>query len=146
MNCLSCRIPYQRLHSLNAWTPFSEKALFFTDFCFVASPSQNSVPMNLVTFWKPPYQNPFREPFSEPFFIVKSAAGPLLRTLLRTLPQNLSQNLLRTLLRTLCCRLSDPHHRNHKSLAIANHNFEVASFSRRNRSEIAVLKVFSESQ
>ena len=34
--------------------------------------------------------------------------------------------------------LSDPHNRNHKSLAIGNHNFEVASFSRRNRSKIAV--------
>ena len=42
--------------------------------------------------------------------------------------------------------LSDPRNRNHKSLAIANHNFEVASFSRRNRSEIAVLEVCSESQ
>ena len=47
VNCLSCRIPYQCLHSLNACTPFSEKALFFTDFCFVASPSQkSSVPMS----------------------------------------------------------------------------------------------------
>ena len=36
LNCLSCRVPYQRLHSLNAWSPFSEKALLFTDFCFVA--------------------------------------------------------------------------------------------------------------
>ena len=45
VNCLSCRIPYQCLHSLNAWTPFSEKALFFTDFCFVSSPSPNSVPI-----------------------------------------------------------------------------------------------------
>ena len=43
LNCLSCRIPYQRLHALNAWTPINEKALLFTDFCFVASPSQNSV-------------------------------------------------------------------------------------------------------
>ena len=43
-------------------------------------------------------------------------------------------------------KLSDPSSRNHKSLAIANHDFEVASFSRRNRSEIAVLEVFSESQ
>ena len=34
--------------------------------------------------------------------------------------------------------LSDPRNRNHKSLAIGNHNFEVASFSRRNRSKIAV--------
>ena len=42
--------------------------------------------------------------------------------------------------------LSDPRNRNHKSLAIANHNFEVASFSRRNRNEIAVLQVSSESQ
>ena len=33
--------------------------------------------------------------------------------------------------------LSDPRNRNHKSLAIGNHNFEVASFSRRNRNEIA---------
>ena len=40
------------------------------------------------------------------------------------------------------CGLSDPRNRNHKSLAIANHNFEVASFSRRNRSEIAVLEFF----
>ena len=38
--CLFCRIPYQCLHSLNAWNPFSEKVLFFTDFCFVAFPSQ----------------------------------------------------------------------------------------------------------
>ena len=37
---------------------------------------------------------------------------------------------------------SDPRNRNHKSLAIANHNFEVASFCRRNRNEIAVLQVF----
>ena len=44
LNCLSCRSPYQHLHSLNAWTPFSEKALLFTDFCFVASPSQTSGP------------------------------------------------------------------------------------------------------
>ena len=36
--------------------------------------------------------------------------------------------------------LSDPRNRNHKSLAIGNHNFEVASFSRRNRSRIAVLQ------
>ena len=43
--------------------------------------------------------------------------------------------------------LSDPHHRNHKSLAIANHNFEVASrIPKWNRSKIAVLEVFSESQ
>ena len=44
------------------------------------------------------------------------------------------------------CDLSDPRNRNHKSLAIANHNFEVASFSRRNRNEIAVLQVLSESR
>ena len=36
------------------------------------------------------------------------------------------------------CDLSDPRNRNHKSLAIGNHNFKVASFSRRNRSKIAV--------
>ena len=34
--------------------------------------------------------------------------------------------------------LSDPRNRNHKSLAIGNHNFEVAGFSRRNRRKIAV--------
>ena len=34
--------------------------------------------------------------------------------------------------------LTDPCNRNHKSLAIGNHNFEVASFSRRIRSKIAV--------
>ena len=49
-NCLSCRVPYQRLHSLNAWTPFSQKVLFFTDFCFVASPSQISVPASFSYF------------------------------------------------------------------------------------------------
>ena len=43
-------------------------------------------------------------------------------------------------------KLSDPRNRNHKLLAIANRNFEVASFSHRNRNEIAVLQVFSESQ
>ena len=42
--------------------------------------------------------------------------------------------------------ISDPRNRDHKSLAIANRNFEVASFSRRNRNETAVLQVFSESQ
>ena len=44
LNGLSCRIPYQNLDSLNALHPFSEEALFFTDFRFVASPSPNSVP------------------------------------------------------------------------------------------------------
>ena len=34
--------------------------------------------------------------------------------------------------------VNDPRNRNHKSLAIGNHNFEVASFSCRNRSKIAV--------
>ena len=38
----------------------------------------------------------------------------------------------------ICHRLSDPRSRNHKSLAIGNHNVEVASFSRRNRINIAV--------
>ena len=41
LNCLSCRIPCQSLHSLKAWSWFSEKALLFTDFCFIASPSPN---------------------------------------------------------------------------------------------------------
>ena len=44
LNCLFCRIPYQSLHSLNALPSFSEKALLFTSFCFVASPSPNSTP------------------------------------------------------------------------------------------------------
>ena len=45
LNWFSCnKIPYQSLHSLNALPSFSEKALLFTDFCFVASPSPNSVP------------------------------------------------------------------------------------------------------
>ena len=34
--------------------------------------------------------------------------------------------------------LGDPCNRNHKSLAIGNHDFEIANFSRRNRSKIAV--------
>ena len=38
----------------------------------------------------------------------------------------------------MCSELSDPRNRNHKSLAITNHNFEVASFARRNRDKIAV--------
>ena len=46
LNCLSCGSPYQRLHSLNAL----KKALFFTDFCFVASPSPNSVPISTLYF------------------------------------------------------------------------------------------------
>ena len=40
--------------------------------------------------------------------------------------------------------LSDPRNRNHKSLAIGNHNFEVARFSRRNRSKnrsVAITKI-----
>ena len=45
LNCLSCRIPYQSLHALNAFPWFSERALLFSDFCFVASPSLNSVPI-----------------------------------------------------------------------------------------------------
>ena len=32
VNCLFCRIPHQRLHSPNTWTPFSAKALFFMIF------------------------------------------------------------------------------------------------------------------
>ena len=44
LNCLSSRVPYQSLHSLNALPSFSEKALLFTAFCFVASPSPNPAP------------------------------------------------------------------------------------------------------
>ena len=46
LNCLFCRVPYTSLHALNALPSFSEKALLFTDFCFVASPSQKSVPIS----------------------------------------------------------------------------------------------------
>ena len=49
LNCLYCGIPYQRLHSLSAWSAFSEKVLLFTDLCFVASPSQNFLPI----YWRP---------------------------------------------------------------------------------------------
>ena len=50
--------------------------------------------------------------------------------------------------RAFCTRALVTHAiaRNHKSLAIPNRNFEVASFSHRNRSEITLLQEFSESQ
>ena len=41
LNCLSCRNPYQTPDSLNCLPPFHWKPLFFTEKCFVASPSQN---------------------------------------------------------------------------------------------------------
>ena len=44
LNCLSCRNPYQTPHSLNCLPPFHWKPLFFTEECFVASPSQESAP------------------------------------------------------------------------------------------------------
>ena len=44
LNGRCCRIPYQCLRSLNALPAFSEKAFFFTDWCFVTSPSPNPVP------------------------------------------------------------------------------------------------------
>ena len=54
VNCLSCRFrPYQCLHSLDAWTPFSGKALFFTD-AFVASLSPNSVSKEGPEFFDTP--------------------------------------------------------------------------------------------
>ena len=46
LNCLSCRILYWNLHSLNGLPSLSEKVLFFTDF-FVTSLSPNSVPLAL---------------------------------------------------------------------------------------------------
>ena len=49
LNCLSCRIPYQSLHSLNALPSFGEKALLFTDSCFAASPSPKTAPIR--TSW-----------------------------------------------------------------------------------------------
>ena len=36
LTCLSCRISYQSPRSLNALPSFSEKVLFFIDFCFAA--------------------------------------------------------------------------------------------------------------
>ena len=42
LNCLSCRSPYQTADSLNCLPPFHWKPLFFTEKCFVASPSQKS--------------------------------------------------------------------------------------------------------
>ena len=39
LSCLSCRDPEQSLRSMNAMPSFSEKALLFTDFCFVGCPS-----------------------------------------------------------------------------------------------------------
>ena len=44
LNCLSCRNPYQTPHSLNCLPPFHRKPLFFTEKCFVASPSPKSAP------------------------------------------------------------------------------------------------------
>ena len=42
LNCHSCRNPYQTPHSLNCLPPFHWKTLFFTETCFVASPSPKS--------------------------------------------------------------------------------------------------------
>ena len=42
LNCLSCRNPYQTSDSLNCLPPFHWKPLFFTEKCFVASPSPKS--------------------------------------------------------------------------------------------------------
>ena len=42
LNCLSCRNPYQTPDSLNCLPSFHWKPLFFTEKCFVASPSQKS--------------------------------------------------------------------------------------------------------
>ena len=58
-------------------------------------------------------------------------------------PKDLLHPLLTTFGIFIFRALSDPRNRNHKSLAIANNNFEVASFSRRNRNEIAVLQLSS---
>ena len=38
LNCLSCRNPYQIPHSKNCLPPFTEKNLYFSEKCFVASP------------------------------------------------------------------------------------------------------------
>ena len=40
LNCLSCRNPYQTLHSLKCLPPFHWKPIAFTEKCFFASPSQ----------------------------------------------------------------------------------------------------------
>ena len=48
LNCLSCRNPYQTPDSLNCLPPFHWKSLFFTERCFVASPSQKSALINVL--------------------------------------------------------------------------------------------------
>ena len=45
LHCLSCTNPYQTPHSLNCLPLFTERKLFFTEKCFVASPSQKSAPI-----------------------------------------------------------------------------------------------------
>ena len=44
VNYLSNRVPYQSLDSQNVLPSLSEKAIFFTAFCYVASSSQSSAP------------------------------------------------------------------------------------------------------
>ena len=50
LNCLSCGSPYQTPHSLSCFPPLHCKALFFTEKCFVSSPSQQSAPINMSSF------------------------------------------------------------------------------------------------
>ena len=47
LNCLSCRNPYQTPASLNCLPPSHWKNPFFTEKCFVASPSQKSALINV---------------------------------------------------------------------------------------------------
>ena len=50
LNCLSSRNPYQTPDSLNCLPPFHWKRLFFTEKCFIASPSQKSALIKVFTF------------------------------------------------------------------------------------------------
>ena len=51
LNCLPLRNPYQTPHSLNASLLGTERPLFFTEKCFVASPSQKSAPIETFSGW-----------------------------------------------------------------------------------------------
>ena len=81
LSCLSCRIPYQSLHSLNVLPSFSEKALLFP----LISGSSHPLP-----------QTPFRPIGRAPkgSYPPRGRSGHLLET-------PFSEPLLRTLLRTL---------------------------------------------
>ena len=82
LNCRpSCRNLYQTPDSLNCLPPFHWKPLFFTEKCFVASPSPKSA-LKKVFHWKVLRRIPFPKIGSEtPFVSLKSASS-------HPLPQN----------------------------------------------------------